>query len=110
MSQEQSARIRALNDRFRTSFIGGRVVVTEGVLALGPDAVSAIREKVEAFSAFDAGNDPYGEHDFAAVEHDGERVFWKIDYYNKTMDGHSLDPSDPAQTQRVMTIMLASEY
>lgn len=110
MSQEQLARIRALNDRFRTTFIGGRVMITEGVRALGQDAVSAIREKVETFNDFNGDNDPYGEHDFAAVAHEGEKVFWKIDYYNNTMDGHSLDPSDTSQTVRVLTIMLASEY
>ena len=110
MSEEQLARVRALNDRFRTSFIGGHVVITEGVMALGQDAVSAIREKVEAFTDFDENNDPYGEHDFAGVNHDSEKVFWKIDYYNKTMDGHSLDPADTSQTVRVLTIMLASEY
>ncbi|MBN8500921.1 MAG: hypothetical protein J0M19_07205, partial [Sphingomonadales bacterium] len=31
----QASRIRALNDRFRTSFIGGRVLITEGVRAFG---------------------------------------------------------------------------
>jgi len=36
---------------------------------------SAIREKVETFDAFIADNDPHGERDFGAFEHNGERIF-----------------------------------
>jgi hypothetical protein len=28
-------KIRALNDQFRSSFIGGRIVLTQGILSLG---------------------------------------------------------------------------
>jgi hypothetical protein len=31
-------------------------------------------------------NDPHGEHDFGAFEHEGQRIFWKIDYYAPDMD------------------------
>ena len=71
---------------------------------------SAVREKVETFSAFTPDNDPYGERDFGAFEHDGQKILWKIDYYDGTMTKGSEDPSDPKQTVRVLTIMLASEY
>ena len=71
---------------------------------------SAIREKVETFDAFTPDNDPHGERDFGAFEHNGERIFWKIDYYDRSMTKGSEDPSDPKQTVRVLTIMLASEY
>lgn len=63
------------------------------------------------FSEFSEDNDPYGEHDFGAFDIEGAgKIFWKIDYYNRTMDGGSDDPDDPGKTTRVLTIMLASEY
>jgi hypothetical protein len=40
----------------------------------------------------------------------GERVFWKIDCYDREMQGASPDPTDPAMTVRVLTIFLASEW
>ena len=51
-------------------------------------------------------NAPYGEHDFGVVMHKGPKVFWKIDYYAPDMMHGSEDPSDPAQTVRVMTVIL----
>jgi hypothetical protein len=71
---------------------------------------SAIREKVETFDNFTPDNDPHSERDFGAFEHNGEKSFWKIDYYDATLTYGSEDPSDPKQTVRVLTIMLASEY
>lgn len=103
-------RIRDLNDAFRRTFAGGRVMLTAGVNAL-PDAdkEQAI-EKVKGFSDFTAGNDPHGEHDFGAFELGGQRLFWKIDAYDPSMKFGSNDPSDPTQTTRVLTIMLADDY
>ena len=89
---------------------GGRVVVTAGVFNMGPVRVSEIMTQVRGFDSFTPDNDPYGEHDFGAFEHGGERFFWKIDYYDKELNGGSPDPSDPDQTCRVLTVMLASEY
>ena len=42
-------------------------------------------EAVRTFADFTADNDPYGEHDFGAVEIDSRRCFWKIDLYEKTV-------------------------
>jgi hypothetical protein len=102
--------IRALNDAFRTSFVGGAVMVTQSIIALGAAAQLAIIAKVQAFTAFDAGNDPYHEHDFGAFEHAGQKVFFKIDYYDRQLAYGSEDPAEPAVTTRVLTIMLASDY
>jgi hypothetical protein len=103
-------RVRALNERLRQHGIGGTTVVTPGVRALAPDTISAILAAVASFSAFDADNDPYGEHNCAILTVGAERVIWKIDYYDRSWSGHSPDPADPAVTNRVLTIMLAEEY
>lgn len=111
MRAAQSERIRDLNDRCRTALgIGARVVQTTGVAALPARTQSRIREAVETFDRFTPDNDPHGEHDFGSFEVDGEKVFFKIDYYDPTLTMHSEDAADPARTTRVLTIMLASEY
>ena len=56
------------------------------------------------FAAFSPDNDPYGEHDFGAIEWDSIRVFFKLDYYDRDMRFGSPDPADPAVTTRVLTI------
>jgi Protein of unknown function (DUF3768) len=107
---KKSARIRVLNDNFRSSFLGGQVVMSAGVAELPMGVRAQAVVKVQNFAAFNEGNDPFGEHDFGSFELAGETLFWKIDYYNKDMTGGSEDPSDPAETARVLTIMFASEY
>jgi hypothetical protein len=103
-------RIAALNDAFRRTGIGGKWLITRGIAALPEWQQLAILQIVCGFNAFDEDNDPYGEHDFGAFEHRGRRIFWKIDYYDPGMEFASADPSDPAQTVRVLTVMLAEEY
>src|SRR5467141_3344238 len=61
---EKSRRIRVLNDNLRTTFIGGRVVVSAGVTAMSLDVKAHVFIHVQAFADFDEDNDPYGEHDF----------------------------------------------
>ena len=103
-------RIATLNDTFRKTGMGGRWLITRGIAALSASEQQAIVQKVCAFNTFDEGDDPYGEHDFGAFEHQGRTIFWKIDYYAPDMAFASADPSDPAQTVRVLTVMLAEEY
>jgi Protein of unknown function (DUF3768) len=111
MTNDTTQKIVALNDLCRTATgIAGKLVQTSGICALPLTDQSAIREKVETFNDFTPDNDPHAERDFGAFEHNGERIFWKIDYYDTTMSKGSEDPSDPKQTVRVLTIMLASEY
>ena len=110
MTHCKTSRIAELNDVLRTTFLTGRVLMTEGVRALPDELQSSIVEAVQAFTAFTPDNDPHGEHDFGAVTIEGEKVFWKIDYYAPDMMHGSEDPSDPKQTRRVLTIMLAGEY
>jgi hypothetical protein len=91
-SSDKTTRIRELNDQLRTTFFQrhGRVLITVGVDAL-PVPLKALV-------------------DFGAIEIEGERYFWKIDYYNPSLQGGSEDPADPQKTTRVLTIMCAEEY
>jgi hypothetical protein len=106
----KTRRIRDLNDTLRRWHIGGRIVFTEGIHALGPEPVAFILGAIAAFDRFNPDNDPYGEHDCAVMTVQKTRVIWKIDYYDKSLTFASSDPSDPKVTCRVMTVMLASEY
>lgn len=110
MSDTRTRHIRELNDGFRTSLIGGKAFFSIGVSALGETFSTSALAAVRAFTAFSLDNDPYGEHDFGAFSIGGEKLCWKIDYYDLSLDFGSKDPADAAQTTRVLTIMLAEEY
>ncbi len=111
MSDTTTSKIAELNDLCRKAMgVGGKLFQTQGIDALPEDMQSAIREKVEKFDAFTEDNNPHGERDFGSFDHDGQRIFWKIDYYDRTLTRGSENPADPKQTVRVLTIMLASEY
>ena len=108
---DTTAKIRELNDAFRRQFpANGKRFITDGIFAFESDDRAAILDKVRAFDSFTDDNDPHGEHDFGSIEHKGERIFWKIDYYDAACKKGSEDPADPAVTTRVLTIMLAEEY
>jgi hypothetical protein len=106
----RTERICALNDELRQHLLGGRAVMTPGVSALGQQAVECIVKTIAVYDDFCHANDPHEEHDFGSFEAEGKTIFFKIDYYDRTLNYHSLDPSDPAVTERVITIMLADEY
>jgi len=103
-------RIRALNTSLRKTLKGGRLTSTAGFYHLGGPLRERFFQAVSDFNDFNLDNDPFDEHDFGKVEIDGVTVFWKIDYYDIDLSGHSPDPSCPEVTQRVLTLMLAAEY
>lgn len=102
--------IRLRNDLLRTTFLpfAGRVVMTSTVATheRREEVITAVRE----FTAFTKDNDPRGEHDFGAVEVDGEKFFFKIDYYENAEMNYGADPYENETVYRVLTIMQASEY
>jgi hypothetical protein len=102
--------IRALNDELRQHLVGGIAVITPGVAALGQEAVERIVKTIAVFEDFCNANDPHEEHDFGAFDVDDHKIFFKIDYFDKSLNSHSPDPSDPSITERVITVMLAEEY
>lgn len=104
MQTEEATEIARLNDVFRRSGFG--TMVTPGVQTLEDLAglIRAIRE----FSTFTEANDPYGEHDFGSLRWHGEKVLWKISYYDQKLK-YGGDPLS-LNCRRVLTVMLASEY
>jgi hypothetical protein len=106
----RTERIRALNDDLRQYLRGGLAVITPGVAALGQQAVERIVKTIAVYDDFCHANDPHEEHDLGSFEAEGQTIFFKIDYYDKTLTYHSPDPSDASMTERVITIMLADEY
>ena len=109
---DRTNRIAALNDAFRREPARhGKAYTTNGVAAHGPEFVARAFAATAAFAEFTTGNDPHHEHDFGSFEFDDEKLFWKVDYFDKAdPDLGAEDPSDPVNTERVLTIMLASEY
>ena len=110
--KQSRERIRELNDAFRKTLDPtlGRVTLTAGVDALPSEARAMAIRKVATFDSFDADNDPHGEHDFGSFDLAGDKFFWKIDYYDPTLEFGSDDPADPSKTTRILTLMLAAEY
>lgn len=123
----QRERIARLNDLARRAMgIACTAVATVGFRSLPEADQSCVRELIETFDAFTEDNDPHGERDFGTIyqltdgrwtterprlrEDERERVFWKLDYYDRAMRFASEDAADPAQTRRVLTIMLSDEY
>lgn len=111
-------KIAHLNDQLRKQHFGhghGKTVLTQGVSSLNRNDLKRCLKAVRNFDSFDEENDPYGEHDFGVVEVelcDGEKevINFKIDYYDSEMEVHSENNSNNNVTNRVMTIMFASEY
>src|SRR3954454_10998701 len=97
-------KIQSLNDAFRTTLAGGKVLLTAGVNALPSDVKAAVIQRVMTYSDFNEENDPHQEHDFGNFTLAGLKFFFKLDLYEdpgvKGADGQ------PAIT-RVLTIMLA---
>ena len=109
--ESRTETIRRLNDALRSGASDdGTILITAGIRAMGSDFVGAVAKAVSEFDAFTPDNDPHQEHDFGALDVRGERVFFKLDYYDLSMTAHSPDAADPTVTRRVLTIMLASEY
>src|SRR5438128_5498538 len=110
-------RIRELNDALRTCtdpigalMMNGQLVITRGIASHGNEFITRAVAAVRAFNDFTPDNDPFGEYDFAFLDVDGQRIFFKVDYYDRDLKGHSPDPSDPGVTRRVLTVALAEEY
>jgi len=101
-------RIASLNDAIRSTFKGGRVRMTFGVKALSPEFKRRILKAVSEFNRF--GDGDHDRHEFGQFTIFGQTFCWVIHYYHPTRFSLSIDPSDPSQTLRVLTIMEANEF
>ena len=102
----QLSDIAKANDLLRTTFLSGKVILTQSV-SKAPDredVITAVRE----FNDFNEDNDPYGEHDWGGFDVNGRRYFFKIDYYDQDYE-YWADPTS-SSCKRVLTIMHADEY
>ena len=106
-------KIAELNDKLRQNLFNpgkDKLILTQGVSNLPFDEQLRILIKVKEFKDFNEGNNPYGERDFGRIEHKGITCFFKIDYYDNSMQYGSDNPADETITTRVLTIMRADEY
>lgn len=89
---------------------GGHILLTQGVASLNPADKAAVLRKVRGTDQFDRDSDPHHAHDFVAIEHKRIAHFWEIDCYDLDCRYGSPDPTNPAVTTRVLTVMRADEY
>ena len=103
--------IARLNDRLRRTGLGGQMALSRGIASLPLPDRQAILHRVRTFDDFTEESDPWGVHECGAFDFGGiGRVLWMIEYYDPSLNWHSENPSDPSQTVRVLTVMLASEH
>lgn len=114
--------IAAQNDCFRRTIgfapvwngqtLHGMAVTTPGFRALPEFIQIALTREMVNCTAFNAENDPYGDHSFGVVEVNGHKAFWKVDVYDTDYSfGVSLpEATDPRQVRRVLTLYLPAEH
>lgn len=100
--------IRNKNDFLRQNLVYltryGELCLSQMVSRLSEEKRHELLKKVSDFSDFNEDNDPYKEHDFGAVEQDGERYFFKFEYLSQDNNHFS------QVGKRRLHVMKASEY
>ena len=112
------AAVAAQNDAFRrdtgrpdpVSGLKGEWHATAAVLARGRGFVRRACVAVAAQDYERSPDDWYDDHALGQAEVDAERVWWKIDCFDRGQEFASADPTDPAVTVRVLTVMLSGDY
>lgn len=136
----KASAIAKLNDAFRANPILGTTILTAGIKNNSSEDIARIINKVRNFNDFNEDNNPYGESEtslsfareeqpqqrlvvrasrkmkssvaahFGAFDFKGQKIFWKIDYYDRNFEFASPDAANPNITNRVLTVMYADEY
>lgn len=92
-TKERVAEIRRLNEAFRTTLRGARLFLRQASRSCQLDEAAALQAVTE-FKDFNEENDPHEERDYGSFDLSDREFWWKIDYYNPTMNGASQDPAD----------------
>ena len=110
---QECARIAEQNDACRARRPGGgqgQWVCTRAVNDEGPDFVQACMAAVAEYDDFTEDNDPFGTHEMGFMEVRDQKVWWKIDLYDRAYENGSPEPTSLAETRRVLTILFPSDY
>jgi len=105
MNQEKSFREMARRNDIAQQ-LGLNVVLSSKAAEL-PD-IEELLYTVRSLNRFTQKDDPYGWHDLGYFDWRGQRVLWKIDYFDELLEHFEEPLSD--KCKRVVTVMLASEY
>jgi hypothetical protein len=102
------ATIAEKNDQLRQTAphlrLPHRFVLSDEIAALPKDQLEWIIYKVKMFSDFNEKNDPHSERDFGELELQGQKIFWKFDYYDQHLKYFEENGI------RILTVMFAYEY
>jgi hypothetical protein len=110
----KSQKIAMLNDAFRKNLslymFTGQVVTTTAIAELPMNEKASIFKKVQNFNNFNDYTDFHCKHDFGLLDHNGEKILWKIDCCDNSLIFGSEDAFDPSLTKRILTVMFGYEY
>jgi len=93
-------KVVALNDQLRTTFKGGRVQMTRSVYDLDDRLRGRALTVLARYNKFHLAS----EHDCGVFIFAGFAFEWRIEYRGNDGTGRSVDPADPEQTFRVLTL------
>ena len=106
---EHAKKIAILNDRFRQTFRGGKIILGDKVRTLSYLEKSHLVQAIKMFSDFNSENDPYREHDFGCVLLNTQRYYFRICCYDLQLQGRSANPHIVGQTRRILIITRLDE-
>ncbi len=104
MESVRCEKIAMINDMFRLSGLG--VVLAGGVRSVRD--INGLLRAVKNYSKFNEDNNPWGERDYGSLDWYGDRIIWKIDYYDQSLT-YWEDPLS-LKCRRILTVMLAEDY
>ncbi len=99
------AKIIELNEQLRTTFKGGRVQMTRSVYELDASIRGRALCLLSRYNKFDDDS----ERDRGVFIFAGYSFEWLIEYRGKDGTGVSVNPVDPEQTLRVLTLACAGD-